>query len=107
MEKLKGKFKMVLDFVMSIVQNFNLFKGVLIAVGALMATKLVFNMGMAVAAAVIQYKTSQAYNRTLRQQDASMSPLLAKQAALTASQVAGAEAASWYCYSCYSLGTCC
>jgi hypothetical protein len=95
MEKLKGKFQMILDFVMSIVKNFNLFKGVLIAIGALMATKLVFNMGMAAAAAVVQFRTSQAYNRELDKQGGKTASLLGKQMALTASQVAGAEAASF------------
>jgi hypothetical protein len=60
-----------------------------------MATKLVFNMGMAVAAAVVQFRTAQAYSRELDKQGGKTASLLGKQMALTASQVAGAEAASF------------
>lgn len=95
LEEHKKSFKLILDSVLSIIKNFGVFKGLLIAVGALMAGKLVINFGMAVASAIVQLKTQQAYNRELSKQSSTMNPLLAKQAALTASQVAGAEAASF------------
>jgi len=95
MKDYKDDFKQILDFAVSLVKNLGLMKGVLIAVGAIMAGKLVVNFGMAVASATAQLIAARAYNRELSKQSSTMNPLLAKQAALTASQVAGAEAASF------------
>jgi hypothetical protein len=94
MEEYKDDFKQILDFVMSIVTNFGLMKKVLIAIGAIMAAKLVYQMGTTVAMAAAQLASYIAMKGALRSQSASMDPLLAKQA-LTAGQVAGAEAASF------------
>lgn len=95
MKDYKDDFKQILEFAVSLVKNLGLMKGVLIAIGALMAGKIVIQFGMAVASAITQLVTTKAYSRALKQQSADMDPLLAKQAALTASQVAGAEAASF------------
>ena len=95
LEDHKKSFKLILDSVISIIKNFGVFKGLLIAVGALMASKLVINLGMAVASTVTQLVAAKAYNRELDKQGGKTASLLGKQAALTASQVAGAEAASF------------
>jgi hypothetical protein len=95
LENHKKSFKLILDSVLSIIKNFGVFKGLLIAVGALMASKLVLNLGMAVASTVTQLVAARAYNRELDKQGGKTASLLGKQAALTASQVAGAEAASF------------
>jgi uncharacterized coiled-coil DUF342 family protein len=95
MKDYKDDFKQILEFAVSLVKNLGLMKGVLIAIGALMAGKIVIQFGMAVASAITQLVTQRAYSRALKQQSADMDPLLAKQAALTAAQVAGAEASSF------------
>jgi hypothetical protein len=95
MKDYKDDFKQILDFAVSLVKNLGLMKGVLIAVGAIMAGKLVVNFGMAVASATAQLIAARAYNRELDKQGGKTASLLGKQMALTASQVAGAEAASF------------
>jgi uncharacterized coiled-coil DUF342 family protein len=95
MQNYKDDFKQILEFAVSLVKNLGLMKGVLIAIGAIMASKLVINFGMAVASAITQLVAAKAYNRELDKQGGKTASLLGKQMALTASQVAGAEAASF------------
>jgi len=95
MEEHKKSFKLILDTVISIIKNFGAFKGLIIAVGAIMATKLVAQAGMAAVSFAAQLASAIAMKRAIKQQSSDMDPLIAKQAALTASQVAGAEAASF------------
>jgi hypothetical protein len=95
MEEHKKSFKKILDTIMFIIEKTSAFKGILIAIGALMAAKLVMNVGMMAASIVTQLVAAKAYNRELDKQGGKTASLLGKQAALTASQVAGAEAASF------------
>lgn len=88
-------FDSALKKIDDILNKFNVLKGVIIALAAIMAAKFVFQLGMAVVATAAQLASARAMSVALRQQSASMDPVLAKQTALTAAQVAGAEATSF------------
>ena len=94
MDAYKDQFKKILDLVMKIVNNFGLIKGIMIAIGAIMATKLVYQMGSAVVLGVANLRSQQAYNRELDKQAGKQSGILAKEAAITAAKVAGANAST-------------
>jgi hypothetical protein len=95
LDKHKETFKKILDTIISLVDKLGGMKGLLIAIGAVMAAKLVAQAGMAAVSFAAQLASMIAMKKAISQQSSSMDPLLAKQAALTASQVAGAEAASF------------
>jgi len=95
MEAHKESFKKVLNFVLSIIDKLHVFKGLIIAIGAIMAAKFVAQIGMAAVSFAAQLASARAMSVALKQQSSAMDPLLAKQAALTAAQVAGAEAVSF------------
>jgi len=94
MDAYKDQFKKILDLVMKVVNNFGLIKGIMIAIGAIMATKLVYQMGAAVVLGVAQLKSQQAYNRALTEQGGKQAGILAKESAITAAKVAGASAST-------------
>ena len=94
MEAHKDQFKKILDLVMKIVNNFGLLKGIMIAIGAIMATKLVYQLGSAAVMMVAQVASARAYNRELSAQAGKQSGILAKESAITAAKVAGASAST-------------
>ena len=79
----------------SIVNKLGGFKVLIAAIGGIMAAKLVFNLGLATASVYAQWAAWRGMRKEIRGQAADLDPLVAKQAALTASQVAGAEAMSF------------
>jgi hypothetical protein len=79
----------------SIVNKLGGFKVLIAAIGGIMAAKLVFNLGLATASVYAQWAAWRGMRKEIRGQAADLDPLAAKQAALTASQVAGAEAMSF------------
>jgi hypothetical protein len=79
----------------SIVNKLGGFKVLIAAIGGIMAAKLVFNLGLATASVYAQWAAWRGMRKEIRGQAADLNPLIAKQAALTASQVAGAEAMSF------------
>jgi hypothetical protein len=64
MEAYKDDFKQILDFVMKIVNNFGLIKGIMIAIGAIMAAKLIMGIWKFASGVGAAIKAAQALQAT-------------------------------------------
>jgi hypothetical protein len=98
MKAYKDQFKQILDFVMKIVNNFGLIKGIMIAIGAIMAAKLimgVWKFASGVGAAIKAAQTLQATEKAgaiasiVRSAWASLGPIPFVGAALATAAIVG------------------
>jgi hypothetical protein len=94
MEEHQKSFKKILDTIIYIIDKTNAFKGLLLAIGAIMAAKVVMSLGTGVVMMTAQVLAAKAYNKELDKQGGKQASILAKEAAITASKVAGASAST-------------